>query len=194
MVAQRRSLTSPQIPLLMALGLALLMTGLGLAVTRMLSERARIRQKYGEAGLQTLSSRGKPAPDFTLVSLSGKTYRLQDLQGQGVVVNFWATWCPPCKAEMPLLEAAARDLQGQVLFLAVNYAEPEDTVRAFVEDMGGFEAMVILLDPQGEVSRLYGVQALPTTFFVNSQGKIQDVHLGALDASLLTKYLENLVP
>ncbi len=193
MVTQRRA-SSPQIPLLVGLGLALLMTGLGLAVTRVLSERARIRQKYGEAGLQTFSSRGKPAPDFTLASLSGETYRLQDLQGQGVVVNFWATWCPPCKAEMPLLEAAAQDLRGQVLFLAVNYAEPEETVRAFVEDMGGFEAMVILLDPQGEVSRLYGVQALPTTFFVNARGKIQDVHIGALDASLLTNYLEKLTP
>ncbi len=191
---RRPHFSSPQASMLFALGLGFVILGLSVAVTRWIQRRAEIRLKYGEEGLKTFAIQGQTAPDFSLISLDGEEYRLSDLKGTGVVLNFWATWCPPCKAEMPLLEAAAQDSQGEILFLAINFRENEELVRDFAEEMGGFEYLILLLDPPGEVSRLYNVQALPTTFFVDAKGKVRAVHIGALDAQLLTGYLEKIRP
>lgn len=183
----------PQVMLGLGLGLAFLVVGLGLAVTRWFNQRQNIQQQYGEAGVAIFAIRGQPAPDFALEDLNGQVYRLSELRGTPLVLNFWATWCPPCRAEMPLLESEAQRLLGQVLFLAINYQEGPDLVQSFVEELD-LQYMKVLLDPQGEVSSAYNVMALPMTFFLDREGVIQNIHLGALNPELLSGYLEEILP
>lgn len=131
------------------------------------------------AANQGLIRPGQPAPDFSLPALSGETVRLSDLKGQVVLVNLWATWCPPCKAEMPAIDAFYRAHQeAGFTALMANVQEDEATVRAFIE-ANGF-TFPILLDSQGELMRRYGVRGLPTTFIVDRSGQIRHLQTGAI--------------
>ena len=131
-----------------------------------------------------LAQQGEPAPDFTLPSISGDNVRLGDYAGQVVVVNLWATWCPPCKAEMPMINAyyqAHRD--AGLTVLAVNSEEDATTVRQFIQTHGyGFP---VLLDLQSDVSALYQVRGLPTTVVIDREGRIQYIHTGEITAKQL---------
>jgi len=120
---------------------------------------------------------GRAAPDFTLQSAVGQSIALADLRGQVVVLNFWATWCPPCRAEMPALQEVyeARRADG-LMVLAVNQNEAPDQVKSF-----GLElhlAFPLLLDPGYVVSDRYRIGLLPSTFFIDRDGVIRDVVFG----------------
>ena len=120
---------------------------------------------------------GFRAPDFALDTLEGRRVRLSDLRGQVVLVNLWATWCGPCRAEMPALERvwqAYRD-QGLVV-LAVNQREAPERVQDFVAELG--LTFSVLLDRNGSVGTSYRMRALPTTFFVGRDGAIRDSVVG----------------
>lgn len=132
---------------------------------------------------------GSPAPDFELETLDGEQLHLQDLLGRPVVINFWATWCIPCEAEMPLLEESyARYPELEIL--AVNFAESSTTVQTFVDSYDlSFE---ILLDPRALVQTLYRVRGYPTTYFVDEEGMIRAVHIGVLNQRQLEKYLDQI--
>jgi thiol-disulfide isomerase/thioredoxin len=133
--------------------------------------------------------KGSPAPDFELENLSGERLRLQDLRGKPVVINFWATWCIPCEAEMPLLQNSYERYPGMEV-LAVNFAESVVDVQAFVDKHAlTFE---ILLDPRAIVQSLYRVRGYPTTYFVDGEGVIQGVHIGVLSQRQLNGYLEQI--
>lgn len=120
---------------------------------------------------------GAPAPDFTLATADGGSVSLAELRGKVVVLNFWATWCPPCRVEMPALDQLQRDLGGQgVVVLAVNQLEDAPKVAGFMRDNG--LAMSAALDLTGEVNRAYGVRGLPTTYFVDREGVIRDAVFG----------------
>jgi peroxiredoxin len=119
-----------------------------------------------------------PAPDFTLVDLDGNQISLGDFAGQPVVINFWATWCPPCQDEMPLLAGAYEREGGQVVFLAISIDEPERTVRRFVENND--IPFVVLLDEGGKVASEYQVNSIPVTFFVNRDGQVVMRYLGQI--------------
>lgn len=123
---------------------------------------------------------GKPAPDFTLKDLDGRTHRLSDHRGQVVFINFWATWCPPCRSEMPSMEALYQIYRDKgLVMLAVNYKESPQRVREFMQDFGlSFPA---LLDRDGKVTRSYGIRGIPATFIVDTQGIVRHVHLGEAD-------------
>ncbi len=132
---------------------------------------------------------GAPVPDFELQDLEGKAVKLSSYRGDVVLVNFWATWCGPCQAEMPLLQDRYTTYHDSGLeILAVNIGEDADTVRPFVENLGlGFS---ILLDPDLQVNDAYRVLGYPTTIAVDRDGNVVDVHVGAwldeqLDAVLL---------
>ncbi len=127
---------------------------------------------------------GAPAPDFELKDLSGNTVKLSDYRGKVVLVNFWATWCGPCKAEMPLLQDRYTTLQGNGLeIVAVNIGEDEDLVRPYVKDLG--LDFAIVLDPELAVNDEYRVLGYPTTITVDRDGNVVDVHVGAwLDEQL----------
>jgi thiol-disulfide isomerase/thioredoxin len=140
-------------------------------------------------GLPVAPKAGSAAPDFDLENLSGERLSLQDLSGKPVVINFWATWCIPCEAEMPLLQESYERNPGLEV-LAINFAEPSTTVQAFVDKHG--LTFDVLLDPRAIVQSLYRVRGYPTTYFVDGEGVIQGVHIGVLSQRQLNGYLEQI--
>jgi len=132
-----------------------------------------VAQAAGNDAAQTLQSLTKPftAPDFTLLGDDGKTHRLSDYRGKVVVLNFWATWCPPCRYEMPSMERAHKKVQGEnIVLLAVNVGESEDKVFEFT---GQYPVTFqLLLDTDGAVIKKYPVIGLPTTFVIDPRGVV----------------------
>jgi len=119
---------------------------------------------------------GRAAPDFTLQSVDGQSVTLSELQGQAVVLNFWATWCPPCREEMPALQEAQDAHRGDVVVLAVNQSESLELVQAFEQEYA--LTFPLLLDPGYVVSDRYRVSLLPSTFFIDRRGVIRDIVFG----------------
>jgi peroxiredoxin len=112
-----------------------------------------------------------PAPDFTLQDVDGKTWQLSELRGRPVIVNFWATWCPPCREEMPSMQRAWEQLQAEgVVLLAINVGESADTVFQFTANYP--VDFPLLLDLDSAVLNQWPVQGLPATFVVDPQGRI----------------------
>jgi peroxiredoxin len=135
---------------------------------------------------------GHPAPDFTVTDTAGKTFKLSALRGTPVILNFWATWCPPCRAELPELQAGSQRLAGQVAIVGLNQGETPEQVKGFVQQMG--LTFQIPLDEDMNVSRVYGVRNLPTTFFIDRSGVIRSVQLGALNEATLDQNLRQVYP
>lgn len=126
---------------------------------------------------------GYSAPDFTLSTLDGGTLTLSDLRGKPVILNFWASWCGPCRVEIPALEAASQKAGSTAVIVGVDVLESPAVVEAFVAEMG--MTYPIALDTSGEVSDLYRVQGFPTTYFIDAQGVIVEVYHGQLNEPLL---------
>jgi peroxiredoxin len=142
---------------------------------------------------ESIPLRGHSAPDFTLQTLDGAPLSLSDLRGKGVVLNFWATWCPPCRAEMPELQMAHEAYSpGGLVVLGVNQAEDRATVQAFLEERN--LTFPVALDSQYEVSQLYQVNSLPTTFFIDRDGVIREIVIGQMNAALLKQQLKRIYP
>jgi len=113
------------------------------------------------------------APDFTLEDMDGESYELQDYRGKVVLVNFWATWCPPCRKEMPALEALYKKLGDESFaVLAVNQWEDPDHVFAYTGELNVFPTFPILFDPESKISAAYGVKGLPTSFLIDTKGRL----------------------
>jgi peroxiredoxin len=132
------------------------------------------------------------APDFSLQNAEGQTVTLSELRGQPVVINFWASWCPPCRAEMPALERIDQETPGLAL-LAVNATSQDsrEQALAFMDENG--LGLPVLFDRDGEVARRYEVRSLPTTFFIDATGVIQEVVIGGpLAEALLRLRIERL--
>ncbi len=128
----------------------------------------------GNAAASTMKH---PAPDFTLKSRSGENIKLSELRGQVVMINFWASWCGPCRQEMPLLEELYKKYQplGFTL-LGVNVEMDSEAALHWLKDMD--VSFPILFDTQNITSELYGVSAMPTTLLVDRDGNIRFMHLG----------------
>lgn len=113
------------------------------------------------------------APDFTLEDLDGKQVKLSALRGRVVLVNFWATWCPPCRREMPSLERLSRQMSGQPFtVLAVNVGEDPDTVFPFTGTLEPAPTFPLLFDHNSSVLRTFAVKGLPTSFILDKSGHI----------------------
>jgi peroxiredoxin len=132
-----------------------------------------------------------PAPDFTLQRPDGQSIRLSSLRGQWVFLNFWATWCPPCREEMPtfqkLLDGDFGPVDGKLTVLAVDNLETTDKVNAFFDELK--LTIPVVIDKDGAVGRLYGVVQLPVTFVIDPAGAIRYEQFGEMTPELLKDYL-----
>jgi DsbE subfamily thiol:disulfide oxidoreductase len=153
------------------------------------------RPQSGAAAPAVASTRvGAPAPEIALPMLSGETRTLADLRGQVVILNFWATWCGPCRAEMPALaEIQTQYASRGVIVIGVNQREDAGSIRRYLDSIG--VDFPIALDPTGESNRQYRVLGLPTTYLIDRQGLIRDAVFGgpmarALIESKLAPLLE----
>ncbi|MYL33271.1 redoxin domain-containing protein [Pontibacillus yanchengensis] len=118
---------------------------------------------------------GEKAPDVELQTLEGETVHLSDFEGENVFLNFWATWCPPCKVEMPEMQKFHEEYGDEVTIIAVNATRTESSkekVKQFIEEEG--YTFKVLLDPEMEANSLFRAQALPTTYFIGKDGTIQE--------------------
>ncbi|HET6444252.1 MAG TPA: TlpA disulfide reductase family protein [candidate division Zixibacteria bacterium] len=146
-------------------------------------------------GLIPSPREGFLAPDFTLDTLDGSQITLSDLRGKVVVVNLWTSWCPPCRAEMPAIEAvyqANKERGMEVLAVNSTYQDSEANAADFVQGLG--LTFPILLDRNGMVSNRYQLRALPTTYFIDRQGIIRSVVPGGpMSESLIQSKVADLL-
>ena len=132
---------------------------------------------------------GRPAPDFTLADLDGNQVSLSDFRGKAVFINFWASWCPPCRAEMPEIEAVHQEYKDKgVVVIGVDIAESEDTVRQYVQ-RGGY-SWTFVMDTTGEVAGDYGIMSIPTNFFLDREGIIRAVKSAAMTRRAMAARLD----
>ncbi len=181
--------------LVFGLGLIALGTGmLGLALLARsgiaLPGSAPSQASIDDSSPQLPASPGAPkvgmeAPDFSATGIDQQTITLAEFHGKPVVLNFWATWCGPCSAEMPNIEKVYQQHTGDVVFLAVNQGENKDSVAGYA-DLYRLH-FPILLDPHQQVGDRYRIQALPTTVFIDAKGIIREIHIGG---PMSTDYIE----
>lgn len=134
---------------------------------------------------------GRAAPDFELPDLDGNQIALSDHQGDVVLINFWATWCPPCRVEMPDMEAVYREHHDDGLeILGVDQREPKELVEEFVSERGF--SWIFLLDEDFDVSREYSATSIPRSILVDRDGTVAHVWTGTLTRSQLEQQLANL--
>ena len=120
---------------------------------------------------------GQPAPDFALKSATGENLRLSEYRGDVVMINFWATWCGPCRQEMPLLdELYSRYQRVGFNLLGVNIDDDSGRAMKMIDELG--VSFPVLFDSRKEVSKLYDVEAMPVTVLVDREGRIRHVHHG----------------
>lgn len=131
------------------------------------------------------------ATDFKLKDLSGKEVSLSDYKGKKVFLNFWASWCPPCKAEMPEMQKLYEETKdSDLVILAVNLAEDKSTVQNFIKD--NQYKFPVLLDTDNAVASNYQVVSIPTSFFIDKEGNIVDKHIGSMSIENMKSYISNI--
>jgi peroxiredoxin len=149
---------------------------------------------YSSLGIQRITPPIK-AIDFTLENLEGSLVSLKGFQGKVVFLNFWATWCGPCRYEMPDMEKLWQKFKEEdFVILAVDLRERKERVSSFMEENG--YTFPVLLDSRGEVARAYGIRAIPTTYLLDPEGKIVGRALGAREwaSQDAFKLIEHLLP
>jgi len=187
---------------LVDLGLAIIILIMGVFVyfriTRLISdmqgEVQEAKTPQGQVSPQRTTKTPEPddhpdaisAPEFTLTSLEGDPVSLSDHQGLAVMINFWATWCPPCLAELPLIESFAEKHSEDLVVLAINAGEAQTDVINFVNQYR--YDLLFLLDPSNSVANDYQIRGLPTSVFIDRDGMIQAKHIGLLNENLLMDY------
>ncbi len=141
--------------------------------------QGRVLAQRGRPALQE----GEPIPDFTLVLADGSAFRASDLAGRALLLNFWATWCGPCRHEIPLLLQAQAQHADALLVLAINVKENRSQVEAFAQELD--MRLPIVLDADGAVVDLFQVRGYPTSVFVDAAGRLVATWQGVLDAGKL---------
>lgn len=151
-----------------------------------------------QLGTDLLSSAGSELkkgdlpPDFTLTTLDGEEVRLSDYKGKKVILNFWATWCPPCKAEMPHMQNFYDANKEEVEVLAVNLTDKDngvETIQQFIED---YElTFPIPLDKEGEVGTAYQALTIPTSYIITSAGTVQHKIVGPMDEAMMEQLISS---
>jgi peroxiredoxin len=133
---------------------------------------------------------GRLAPDFTLPTLDGGTFRLREQRGKPVVLNFWATWCGPCQRELPVLQRATEHFGDDVVFVGVDQGEEAEVVQSYVDKLG--LTFIVPMDADGQVGSDWNVQGLPTTFFIDRSGVIRSLWMGEMNSVTLAENIANI--
>ena len=135
---------------------------------------------------------GSRAADFTLLDIEGHEVSLSDMRGRAVLISFWATWCAPCRIELPHIAKAYEQHRDEGFeVLAVNVREDPERVRRFAKELG--LTFTVLLDARGQVAKRYFVRGIPTNVFVDKEGIVRAVHVGAMTESQLRQYVLDLI-
>jgi peroxiredoxin len=146
----------------------------------------------GAAGAQAPRI-GQPAPDFQVAGPDGQPIGLAQFKGRPVWINFWASWCAPCRAEFPDMDAVYRQYQDRGLaLLAISFAERPEDVQAYLERAR--PAFTIGLDPPGTVAGQYRVLGLPTHIFIDAEGIVRDIRVGPMNQELMREKLAGIMP
>lgn len=152
---------------------AFLLTLITVAIVQAMGNSNTNVEGKGKTGITI----GAKAPDFELETLTGDTIRLSDFQGQKVILNFWATWCPPCREEMPAMQKYFEETDENVVILAVNMDSNND-VQSFIDN--NKLTFTIPLDVKNSVSSTYQISSIPTTYFIDSSGVINHKLVGEM--------------
>ena len=181
--------------LLTALALVALLSAVGLAYGRLSAGYADAVPSGQDAAPSGQDEESAAAPDFAMLNADGETVRLSDFQGTPVVMNFWATWCPPCRQELPHFDEAYAEYGDRVAFLMVDLTdgkqETVEGVQAFMAEQGYI--FPVCYDTEMEGAYAYGVNAIPTTYFINADGTVHSYQIGALTRELLYDSLVKLL-
>ncbi|MDR7314029.1 MULTISPECIES: thiol-disulfide oxidoreductase ResA [Brevibacillus] len=136
---------------------------------------------------------GKAAPNFSLQQLNGPDMALGDLKGKGVVLNFWGTWCEPCKKELPALQQQYDQFKDKgLVVVGVNIGESTVAVEPFVKQFG--VNFPILLDSQSQITKLYRIGPIPTTFFISPDGDVEEIFIGQLNEAMIAQKVSKILP
>lgn len=141
------------------------------------------------AALEAAQRQAAPLPDLELLSLTGQPTALYSLKGKPVVLNLWASWCPPCRREMPAFEQAQKKFPDTV-FVMVNQGEKPEQVVRFLQAQG-LDLSHVLLDPSSSVMKTLGAQGLPSTYFFDAQGQLAYAHVGELTLGAISSILSS---
>ncbi|MFV2045768.1 MULTISPECIES: TlpA family protein disulfide reductase [Metabacillus] len=136
---------------------------------------------------------GSAAPNFELATLNGESMSLESLKGKKVILNFWATWCPPCRSEMPDMQRIQDEHDGDVVVVAVNLTSSESSVKTvedFVNELG--LTFPVLLDEKGKVNNQFEVLSYPTSYFLDEEGVIRTKFVGAMTYDQMNDLLDDL--
>ncbi|MDP3063474.1 MAG: TlpA disulfide reductase family protein [Chloroflexota bacterium] len=135
--------------------------------------------------------KGQPAPDFEIPLLGGGTFRLSDYKGKVVWINFWASWCPPCRAETPdIVKVWNEQKDGDLVILGADFGEDASTAKAFADKTG--MTYPIGLDPRGVLATEYRLAGLPSHFFVDRNGILREIRIGLLSEASMRQTLDRL--
>src|SRR4051812_23980181 len=171
------------------IAIVVLIALLGVAIVQAMDKKSEPDNLSQEAANMGGLKVGAKAPDFELKTLTGETVKLSDLKGKKVMLNFWATWCPPCKAEMPAMEQFHKEAGDKVVILAVNI-DPHLDVQAFVDE--NKITFPIPLDAEDTVNEMYQVLSIPTTYFIDTKGNIGNKYIGAMNHDTMKQYTNEL--
>jgi peroxiredoxin len=198
-VTDENHVKKPPVVLIAGLGVLFLILGAFLiGSTFVEGDQAAEAPAAGERGALPLDGPPLQVGDrpyaFTLANVDGEQVALSDHMGQPIILNFWATWCGPCRIEMPELQAAYEANQDQgLVILALDRDESAQTVSRFFDELN--LTFTPLLDDGGEVARRYGVGGnLPASIFINPEGQITAIHRGLMDQNLIEAYLAETIP
>ncbi|MDR2779664.1 MAG: TlpA family protein disulfide reductase [Synergistaceae bacterium] len=145
---------------------------------------------FGAKEIQTAESK-IAAADFTVLDSNGKEVKLSDMRGKPTVVNFWATWCPPCRSEMPHFQKAYESLGEKVNFMMIDLLAGGETRQKARQYAGGEGfSFPIYYDATGEASGKYNVSAIPTSIFIDANGSVTETVIGAMNASTLMRNID----